>query len=153
MFPLRQLKAAIRAAVLAGYKVAVMSSHEPPRFNDKRVRWPGRHGVRRWLALMELAEFSITMESGPLHLTHVVDRPVICFYGPTRVTERGAFHPSYKKGFVVPIELNKLIKCPSCFMIPDRCSWRWRCIRETAPGTIEALTRKAIKKMETVLCS
>lgn len=153
-FQLPQTKAVAATAAKMGYAVCVMDAHQPPSLAPTPCYWPGSGlSIRKWLALMELASFSLTMESGPLHMAHVVDRPVVCFYGPTRVQERGAFHPSYGKGWVVPVELNKRINCPSCYMVASRCGWAWKCIRGITPPALAKLTEEAIHKLEANICS
>ena len=107
------------------------------------------HGatLRQVLEIMRQCKFVITMESGLLHMAHVANAPTICFYGPTRIQERGAFHPSYDKGWVVPIQLDKEVGCEPCFVTTIKCKGAIPCMRAIPAARLVEMVEAAVQKM------
>lgn len=106
---------------------------------------------REIIEILKRCKFLITMESAFLHLAHVTDTPVICFYAPTRIQERGAFHPSYDKGWVVPIQLNKEVSCKPCFFDFTNCRGQIGCMRSVPIQRIIGLVEQATQTMLSTL--
>lgn len=107
--------------------------------------------LRQVLEIMKLCKFLITMESGLLHMAHTANVPTICFYGPTRIEERGAFHPSYEKGWVVPIKLDKEVKCKPCFVTTVQCEGKVSCMRAIPTIRLVAMVETAVQRMLSIL--
>jgi len=84
------------------------------------------------LAFVSLCEAMICTDSGGLWLAHAASKPTLAFLGATNPEARTSLHPAYCKS----VELNKWIKCPSCFESMRACDGKISCIREANPRKI-----------------
>lgn len=89
-------------------------------------------------ALIAKAKCLISMDSGPLWISHFTKTPVVCIFGPTRPKERLTLHPLYPEG-VVGVELSKEIKCKPCFEHAEKCGDRIDCLKVTPERIYELL--------------
>jgi ADP-heptose:LPS heptosyltransferase len=149
--PLEQVIELVQLITRLGYAVIPLDSCMLAKLKGEYVYQFPSASLREVLEIIKRCKFLITMESGLLHMGHVADAPLICFYGPTRVEERGTFHPSFSKGWVIPIKLNELFNCRPCFMRPVDCGWRYRCIRQTPTPQLLQAVEESILKMQSIL--
>lgn len=78
-----------------------------------------------WIAK---ARCLITMDSGPLWISHFTQTPVVAIFGPTRPETRVTFHPLYPERVKV-LRLNREINCPACHEHSVRCKDNITCLK------------------------
>lgn len=149
--PLEQVIEVIALLARLGYAVVPLDACWISKLKGEHVHQFPKASLREVLEIMRQCKFLITMESGLLHLAHSANAPLICFYGPTRVEERGAFHPSFSRGWVIPIKLNELHNCEPCFMQSFDCRRRYRCIQRTPTLQLLQQVEQAVLRMQSTL--
>jgi len=70
----------------------------------------------------------ITMDSSPLWVSHFTKTPTIAVLAPSRPEERLVLHPLFPEG-ATAVEVNKWIKCPSCFEQSVKCNHKFDCFK------------------------
>lgn len=104
----------------------------------------GKLTVPQLLQVMRNLDCCITMDSGVLWLAHIVDCPVVTLLGPTREHERLSLHPSYPEK-AKAVELQKMVKCKSCFETMENCKGKINCMNVANCDTIIIAIEKNIK--------
>ena len=124
----------------AGSTVKKRLSFETRQSLVKALRQDGVHVVtigegsslslEKLFAIIAGAKCLITMDSGPLWISHFTKTPVVGIFGPTRPSERMIYHPLWPDK-AVGIRLNDKMKppCKSCFESSRRCNDRMDCLR------------------------
>lgn len=77
--------------------------------------------------IFEHAKAAITMDSGPLWISHFTKTPMVGIFGPTDPNTRLTYHPLYPEK-VRAIETNKYINCKRCYEAAARCEHRFKCL-------------------------
>jgi ADP-heptose:LPS heptosyltransferase len=149
--PILQVKASAGELKRLGYSVIMVDQGTYSVLKDASVhQFPGT-SLRIWMAILKRCEFALTMDSGIFHMAHAMNVPAICFYGPTRIEERGAFHPSFAKGCVIPIRLAEVVNCRPCFMTYDLCKGKFSCMKQVPTSILLRLVAQAALKMRSTL--
>jgi len=78
-------------------------------------------------SLIAKAKCLITMDSGPLWISHFTKTPIVAIFGPTRPEERLFLHPLYPEG-TIAIELSKEVDCEPCFEQAIKCNDKIACL-------------------------
>lgn len=83
----------------------------------------------------------ITMDTGPLWISHFTKTPTICILGPTgSEVHRTALHPLYPEG-MVSLKMNEWINCPTCFEHAAACNNTVRCLNDNAGRLVEEVAQ------------
>jgi len=77
--------------------------------------------------IFEHAKAAITMDSGPLWISHFTKTPMVGIFGPTDPNTRLTYHPLYPEKIRV-VETNKYINCKRCYEAAARCEYRFKCL-------------------------
>jgi hypothetical protein len=96
--------------------------------DDMHTQFPGivslggRTTPRQAIAVLKRCQAALTMESGVFWLAHLAKVPTVCFFGPTRPSERILHHPLYPQG-IKAVVLNELLDpcCPPCWGNGSTC--------------------------------
>jgi len=149
--PFDRIVAIVRYLTRAGFAVYPADHQFFAKLRGDNVFQFPQATFREIIEILKHCKFIVSMESSFLHLAHVVNRPVICFYGPTRIQERGAFHPSYDRGWVIPIELNREFNCEPCFFSFAACRGQLKCMRNVPIQRIVERVDWATQRMLSIL--
>lgn len=109
----------------------------------------GKHlkSASHLFSLMAKAKCLITMDSGPLWISHFTKTPVVCIFGPTRPKERLTLHPLYPEG-AVGVELSKEVNCKPCFEHAVKCDNKVSCLAVPIERIYELLEPKVFQFLE-----
>jgi len=116
------------------------------------VNLAGKTTPRQAIAILKRCDAALTMESGVFWLAHLAKIPTVCFFGPTRPSERLLYHPLYPKG-VRAVVMNELLNpvCPPCWGNGGACdAWNRkvaRCMNEPDPNLVTSLVTKALREV------
>ena len=116
------------------------------------VNLAGKTTPRQAIAILKRCDAALTMESGVFWLAHLAKIPTVCFFGPTRPSERLLYHPLYPKG-VRAVVMNELLHpvCPPCWGNGGACdAWNKkvaRCMNEPDPNLVTSLVTKALREV------
>lgn len=100
--------------------------------------------IEKLFAAIAEAKCLVTMDSGPLWISHFTRTPVITLLGPTRASERLSRHPLYPRK-AIGIALNEIINCESCFEAARKCEDRMDCLK-ISPEKIFELIYSEVKE-------
>jgi len=102
--------------------------------------------IKKVFAIIAKAKCLVTMDSGPLWVSHFTRTPVITLFGPSRPSERLAYHPLWPKR-AIGIKLNECLNppCESCFEAAGKCGNRMDCLK-IRPQKIFDLIYPEVKK-------
>jgi lipopolysaccharide heptosyltransferase I len=126
----RHLLASGRAVVLAG------SSRERQRCQEVAAACPGacdlsgQTSLSELAALIERSSICVTNDSGSMHLTVALNRPVVSIFGPTDPVWIG---PYRRPDAVVRAQ----VPCAPCYLKKlERCSHGHACMKEVHPSVV-----------------
>jgi len=103
----------------------------------RAVNLAGRTDLRELAALMQMAAFVVTVDSGPMHIAAAAGARVIALFGPTAPWRTGP----YGKGHTV---LRKDLECSPCFR--KECP-EPRCMEEITVEEVLACVEGAMERM------
>ena len=116
------------------------------------VNLAGKTTPRQAIAVLKRCDAALTMESGVFWLAHLAKIPTVCFFGPTRPSERLMHHPLYPKR-VKAVVMNELLNpiCPPCWGNGSHCD-AWgrkvaRCMNEPDPNTVTRLVTESLQSV------
>jgi len=100
-------------------------------------------------AVIAGAKCLVTMDSGPLWISHFTKTPVIAIFGPTRPAERLTYHPLWPEK-AIGIRLNEKMDppCESCFENMKKCNGRVDCLKISGEQLYDLIHPYAIRFLE-----
>ncbi len=100
-------------------------------------------------AVIAGAKCLITMDSGPLWISHFTKTPVVGIFGPTRPAERMIYHPLWPDK-AVGIRLNDKMNppCESCFENSKKCGDRMDCLKISGERLYKLIHPHVVKLLE-----
>jgi len=108
--------------------VSLIRFFEEKGISVVQIREDRNRSIEGLFALIAGAKVLVTMDSGPLWVSHMTRTPVVALLGPTRESERLIYHPLYPKK-AVGVALNETIGCKSCFEDTRRCGDNMTCLK------------------------
>jgi len=105
--------------------------------------------LEKLFAVIADAKCLITMDSGPLWISHFTKTPVVGIFGPTRPTERITYHPLWPDK-VIGVRLNDKMNppCKSCFENSKNCGDRMDCLKISGDRLYKLIRPHVIKILE-----
>ena len=107
------------------------------KVSEKVVKLGNRLRIAELFTLIASADGLVTMDSGPLWISHFTLTPVIMILGPTDWRQRLDLHPLYPEG-TRWVELSREIGCKPCYENSVPCNGSWKCL-SVAPGRVAEL--------------
>lgn len=130
-------------AVLAGSgsqgetcdRVSTAAKHDAPNLAGKTT-------LREVSALIERAAVVITNDSGPMHVTDALGRPLVALFGPTNPVRTGPYH---QPEAVVRVDL----PCSPCYLKRlDRCPHQHACSVDLSVERVVDAAMAALRRTE-----
>ena len=97
--------------------------------------------------LIAHARMLLCVDSSPLWISHFTQTPVACILGPTNFKQRLTLHPFYPDG-TIPIQLNELMNCDSCFEMKQRCDGKVSCFNQDSEKVADFVIHKIANFLE-----
>ncbi len=103
------------------------------------VNLSGQTDLLELAAILKMARFAITVDSGPMHLAAAVGTRTVALFGPTAPWRTGP----YGKGHII---VRKGLKCSPCFK--RKCAAP-KCMKEISVSDVMAAVGEVLKKEKT----
>lgn len=85
------------------------------------------------------AKCLLTMDSGPLWISHFTVTPTVLILGPAHGDQRISYHPLYPEG-AIAIQTNEWIGCKTCADGPRQCKGDITCLRSNPDRLVLEVT-------------
>lgn len=108
------IRAKLKSAGVKVVSISGTSLVQAGKWDEQRINFERFDPVLCLFNVIAKAKCLISMDSGPLWISHFTQTPVVCIFGPTRPEERLTLHPLYPEG-ALGVELSKEIECEPCF--------------------------------------
>lgn len=149
--PNKTLAPAVREGLLRklSEKVKVLVMDEAPAedaFEHPNIRWLDGLQLMELVAVVNFARAICAMDSGLLWISHALQKPTVCFLGPTLERTRLTRHSLYPER-VKAINLLANVGCPTaCFDMPKLgwCKGRITCMKDLDVARLASETLDAL---------
>ncbi len=128
----------------AGDKAALDSMRT--RIGERTTNLAGDTNLTELAALFSMADFVVTVDSGPMHIAAAVGTPVVALFGPTDPGKTGPFETTGTRHTVIRKELD----CSPCFK--KRCAEPVCMTGITVAEVLGAVEQAAESKSKKVPC-
>jgi hypothetical protein len=146
--PLESIESILRKLSDSGVVVYYVGGPPELTVRSPRVHLTGmRFHFEELFPLIACARCLISVDSGPLWISHFTATPTVTILGPSAVRQRLSFHPLYPDA-TLPIEMNDWIGCPSCFEGAHACNGQMLCLQSNRERLAEAVLERVIKFWE-----
>lgn len=130
-----------------GYDVILFGDKSAGIVSPPEGIWDWTTGLPSYDAMYDLiseADALITMDSGPLWMSHLTGTPTVALLGPTRHEERVSRHPRASS-----VNMADLVSCEPCFETRNRCKvyQRINCMESLPVRRLFYEVRKALAEV------
>lgn len=116
------------SATFPDKKILVLDNRKPTSDINNIIISGTKFSFPDFWNIIKHASFMVCLDSGPLWVSHFTKTPIIALLGSVPIKTRLTYHPLYKDGGALGIELFKLIECKQCNEQATFCNFKYPCL-------------------------